>query len=316
MKSLSNTTINSNIYITAFIDLLGLSQELLMLESVNDTQSKIEYIKESYNTKKIIDEFRDIFQYYFWDYMNLKTSQRPDLDNEREKFNEWAETLPDNPIIHFFTDSVIISIPINENKPGAIICGLHALLLGCCLAQQKMVSIGLPLRGAISMGNSIKLNDDEIIGAGLVRAVKLESSEALYPRIIMDFQLIQVLILMLKSEHNNTTELSIIAQLWNECHDLLSRDVDGYWHVDFFNPRSFDYMRLKNNKEQLKELIQNIDDRLKPYISDNMTSDVSIDETKKVIKWFWLGSYWKKNRNKVLRLLKASKGNGSRQWAF
>lgn len=81
---------------------------------------------------------------------------------------------------YFFSDSIVVAIPSNEENAFASISS------NCLLIQHALWSYGPPvwLRGAIVKG-SLYCGKTEIFGPALVEAYKLEENLAKYPRIIM-----------------------------------------------------------------------------------------------------------------------------------
>lgn len=74
-----------------------------------------------------------------------------------------------------FSDNIIICSKAN-----------YAFLLEIAAGwQRKLSDFGIFIRGALCYGGIIK-EDDFVLGSGLVKAYKLESNDAVYPRIIVD----------------------------------------------------------------------------------------------------------------------------------
>jgi hypothetical protein len=90
----------------------------------------------------------------------------------------------------------------------------------------QLLGLGIFTRGSICLG---KLYHEEsvLFGMGLVDAFKLENRAAIYPRILIQDQLIQPI-----------TEI-FQSQRWPH---PLRRDFDGLWHLDLFNPRLAEIM--------------------------------------------------------------------------
>ena len=74
-----------------------------------------------------------------------------------------------------FSDNIIICSKANYKFLLQIAAGW----------QRKLSDLGIFLRGALCYGSIIK-EDDFVLGSGLVKAYKLESNVAIYPRIIID----------------------------------------------------------------------------------------------------------------------------------
>ena len=82
--------------------------------------------------------------------------------------------------IYFFSDSIVIAIPMSE--PMA----LELVASNCMLLQHTLWYYGLPtwVRGGISIGD-LYCGNSEIFGPALIDAYILEETVAKYPRIVM-----------------------------------------------------------------------------------------------------------------------------------
>lgn len=105
-----------------------------------------------------------------------------------------------------FSDNVVIST--RQTKEGLIFLLLVATLLSTRLLQK-----GIFTRGAISSGKLIH-TDKIVLGNGLIKAYQLESGTAIYPRIIVDDE---------------------IVSMNPEIKNRVRRDFDGLWHLHVFH---------------------------------------------------------------------------------
>lgn len=176
--------------------------------------------------------------------------------------------------ISTFSDSLVISKDIYE--PGSF----YYLLNMAYFAIIEIVASGFVARGAITVE---KLYHDEkvIFGPAINDAYVLESKCAIYPRVIVQKDVVEK---MLLKDHFNEIEEE---RRWYE--KLLKEDEDGLLFVDFLTPNhQFDdfeaYCWLLG---QTKKIIQ-----------EGLNSN--IDESVKQ-KYIWLKTYF----NKTLELLDA-----------
>lgn len=84
-----------------------------------------------------------------------------------------------------FSDSFVASYLINEES------AVFHLLNGIALAIIELVALGYLVRGAIVVGKLFHTKD-YIVGPALIRAYELESKEAIYPRVIVDPEVISL----------------------------------------------------------------------------------------------------------------------------
>ncbi len=119
-----------------------------------------------------------------------------------------------------FSDSIVISFLIEERDQ---------LILALFDLQEMIVELinyGFLLRGGISSGNLIH-TADILIGTALHKAYELESSIAIYPRIIISQQLINNYL------NNNNDNFSRDFEE-SSINDLLLMSEDGYYMIDYF----------------------------------------------------------------------------------
>ena len=108
--------------------------------------------------------------------------------------------------VSFFSDCVAISAE-PDNYHGVIWTAIHL--------QSSLLVLGILTRGGISKGKLVH-EDDILYGEGMIKAYKLESKAAMYPRILIDG-----CILDLTSENYRSV--------------FFQQDMDGLW---FLNPFS------------------------------------------------------------------------------
>lgn len=92
----------------------------------------------------------------------------------------WWEQMGKKTKIYFFSDSIVIAIPMSE--PMA----LELVASNCMLLQHTLWYYGLPtwVRGGIAIGD-LYCGNSEIFGPALIDAYMIEETVAKYPRIVM-----------------------------------------------------------------------------------------------------------------------------------
>lgn len=168
-----------------------------------------------------------------------------------------------NPAISTFSDSIIISFPIDTNIPSGIGHALALTLIAntisyffhYCLVQ------GYLLRGAISSGLLIHENGI-VIGSPYIEAVNSEKSIAVFPRIIIC-----------------STLLNMLPN--SEITRQLSRDRDGIYFLDWWKVLIFRYCIGDKRVTELEEVISRIEGEVK----------ITISNQKYFSKWCWMANY-------------------------
>lgn len=171
-----------------------------------------------------------------------------------------GNTAQGNLEISVFSDSIAISSEPLDAFRVIWTCGwLHAQLLYS----------GILTRGGISVGPTIHEND-LLYGEGMLKAHKIESNAAVYPRIVIDPELLPRLSMGIKS-------------------NLLGQDSDGLWFVD---PFKFDAM-----PSGAEELASDGWDPREVYFEElGRHIALAIKEIKQVdhlAKWNWLAGRYR-----------------------
>ncbi len=149
---------------------------------------------------------------------------------------------------------------------------LHWIRLIASLQLQFLSEYGIPIRGGITMGQAY-IDDDIVLGKGLIEAVRLESEVARYPRIVIDKFFIN--------------QNSINDQ------ELIKKDNDGEYYLDFFSlltVRDVFYPEV-DKKRKICNLRDQVFKLIKKYCryDKRMTDNKKIEQRERIIdKYLWL----------------------------
>lgn len=160
--------------------------------------------------------------------------------------------------IRFFSDSIVLSHPVNEQGEDA----LFNILQMCSILSTFLSYEELFLRGAISKGKHFERKDEELnfsflCSEALEQAYELESKQAVYPRILI---------------HEK-----VVADLSGVARTFVAEDLD--YHFLHFSPQIINY-----NGDNLSDVIKEFEDVYKIYIS---CTTLRVQE-----KYRWLLSYY------------------------
>lgn len=122
--------------------------------------------------------------------------------------------------VTIFSDSIVISVKASEKSQ------IFLTLLEIKHLIMSMVWRGILVRGAIVRGKLIH-DQEKVFGPALIEAYTLESKAALYPRIILDRDLVQAAAESRSSHHSRADEIGYVEQ-------LLESDSDGMYYIDYF----------------------------------------------------------------------------------
>lgn len=170
------------------------------------------------------------------------------------------------PDIKIFSDNIILSIPLDSDDSDKILFSAMSILVFSMYLQVYFWINDLLVRGAITIGSYYK---DEMMawGNGLVKAHRLESCVAIYPRIVIDPEMDDVVV-------------GICDLLKTR---MLTRDFDGIYFVD-------PYGLEKSSK---------IFDLLNKFIIDNEKRMLENNGNHKVMqKLNWLQNYFYEKKSK------------------
>ena len=130
--------------------------------------------------------------------------------------------LPSGTNASMFSDSVVVSIPKAESR------GVWRLFQLLKKLQVKLIANNILLRGGIVHGKLIH-QEQLIIGPALVNAYEVESKSALYPRIVIDPN---VLHLYVRKNGQNISNLRLTDK---DDGRTIMKDLDGTSYIDYFN---------------------------------------------------------------------------------
>jgi hypothetical protein len=116
--------------------------------------------------------------------------------------------------ISAFSDNIVISTKNNN-------IGLGLITISTEMLCTQLLDAGIFTRGALCSGK-LHHENSTLFGTGLVNAYELESKAAVYPRVIIEDQLIP-----------NITQC-FQKQPWP---NPLRRDFDGLWHLHLLDPK-------------------------------------------------------------------------------
>lgn len=118
--------------------------------------------------------------------------------------------------IYMFSDSIILTAPVTDNWLVSILLKISSLLRG-------LLHHSILIRGAIVQGQ-IYEKSHIIFGPGLIKAYKLESSAARYPRILVSEEI------QLASQ---TIPYNVRGRESMPLSVKILRDFDGLYHLDW-----------------------------------------------------------------------------------
>ena len=190
--------------IVAFIDILGFKEliDKTVDKDNNDIDEEIAAITEAY---KIIRNIWDLDEVVKPDELSKK------IETENKKKQK---------VVSIFSDSIVVSFL--QTNPSEIFFTLIELKW----MIMSLINRGILCRGALTYGKLIH-TDKMIFGPALVEAYITESKAALYPRVIISRELIQLAGKYKSDIHTSSEEIDYVK-------GLLTKDTDGMYYIDYF----------------------------------------------------------------------------------
>lgn len=148
-----------------------------------------------------------------------------------------------------FSDSLVFSYSASEKA------AVFWILMGLLYLHLDAINHGLLIRGAVTFGKLVH-DDNHLFGPAMDEVYKMESECAIFPRIIVDKDLIG-----LASKNPNSSNSPDDEKRFIE--NLLKQDFDGFLYIDYFFKgceeiiASEDYHVLPEFISKLSSLIKN-----------------------------------------------------------
>lgn len=127
--------------------------------------------------------------------------------------------------IKIFSDNIIISSESNPSRKddNHVVIAFNRITTIAMAIQRELLKCDIFIRGSITWDN-LYIDDLFVYGKGLVDAYKLECEDAIYPRIIVDSKLVDLLERCYKA--NNESVLMV---------NNVIKDKDGLYFLNYLN---------------------------------------------------------------------------------
>jgi hypothetical protein len=179
------------------------------------------------------------------------------------------EALPKAPITtSAFSDTIVLSSRNDEN-------GLPYLVHAAAALAAELLMRGILCRGAITNGKLFHRRDT-IYGPALIDAYQMEQQLAIYPRVIINFSVLEKFVEFRNQQLGQSRQRSFSHYFRN--------DFDNQYHLDLFSPFLF-VPRVSGT------IRQTVVKRVNKHILAMIDADDKIETQRKMAKVFWLGRY-------------------------
>jgi hypothetical protein len=167
---------------------------------------------------------------------------REAFDEQFQSFEAGATSLmkrhtkqPVRPKFVGFSDSFVTSVPLRNDGGDLVgVVTVFSALSAAAVVMLMSLANKHPLRGGIDVGLATDIGPQEIYGAALGSAYRLESEEAGYPRIVIGDELWRYFNAALANFQTQTTPVAqAIAAITQRMMGLISTDIDGKRILDY-----------------------------------------------------------------------------------
>ncbi len=226
-----------SLYLVIFLDLLGQQDAIKRIgddfPASDESREKFAIpVRESLG--KVLD-IRKTFEEYFHasaKYIPNNTESVPPMYRD-----EYVSCFQSEIDFYCVSDSIIVSLPLtNENENAKAVKGLSSALVATGAIGLAALAKGIAIRGGIDVGIAAKIDDREIYGPALQKAIYLESELAEYPRFLVGNGLVGYLRWVGKKQFQ--TPFGEIARIMaRHCSEMIFQDTDGRVCLDFLGTK-------------------------------------------------------------------------------
>lgn len=223
-------------YLIVFLDILGQRSILREIKDLptSDNEKEI-FLDKIRKTIGKIDKLRNAFR----DFFDASNSHVPNTDLvPPEHRKEFISAQKNEAYFYGFSDSIIVAVPLMSNDENCTaINGVYSALVAACGIGFISLADTITLRGGLDVGIGTQIEEQEIYGPALERAYYIESNLAEYPRFVVGKELINYL-LFVENQHCNTRLGTIAKSMAKFCKEMIIRDTDGRFMLDFMGEKS------------------------------------------------------------------------------
>jgi hypothetical protein len=254
-------------YLVIFFDLLGQREALREIISIPVSEPEktefLELVKKSIGSVlKIRHAFKSYFdgaKAYTPNIQLVATEYRQEfIESQKTKFHHYE-----------LSDAIVIAVPlINDNENCTAINGVFSALTASCAVALLALSMKIAVRAGIDVGVGVQLDDRDVYGPALERAVRIEGQLAEYPRLVVGRELISYLS-WVENQTYKTRQGEIAVNMAKLCKKLMVQDTDGRIMLDYLGQNIKEVFENKIKKETVLEAWNFVNDQHIKYIKQN-----------------------------------------------
>lgn len=283
MKKPKNNDLIFQEYLVIFIDLIGQREILRKITGIPVSDSeKVEFLELVKKSVGRVLMLRSSFKSYFDGALSHVPNTALVAPEHRQEFIDSQKT---NFHHYGLSDAIVIAVPLmNENEYCTPIKGVFSALTATCAITLLALSLKIPARAGIDVGVAVQIDDREIYGPALERAVHIEAQLAEYPRLVVGRELYAYLS-GVENQKYQTRLGEIASNMAKQCRKLMVQDTDGRIILDYLGNN---VKEVFENKIE-KEIVMNA----WGYIKEQHIKHIKLGNDKLSSRYFRMSRYFK-----------------------
>lgn len=252
---MENSSNNSDLifqeYLIIFFDLIGQREALRKITGIPVLESeKDQFLELARKSVGKVLMLRRAFKSYFEGITSHVPNTALVAPEHRQEFIESQKAN-----FHYYglSDAIVIAVPLmNENENCTPMNGIFAALTATCGIALLALSLKVPARAGIDVGVGVQIDDREIYGPALERAVRIEAELAEYPRLVVGQEL-HAYLSWVEKQKCQTRLGEIAANLAKRCRRLMVQDTDGRIILDYLGKNVREIFENQIEKEIVQD---------------------------------------------------------------
>lgn len=228
-------------YIVGFLDVLGMKDELKKFHLIPPEQEEREEFDRMLRATvgKIF-----LVQWAVKRWQEMLVQQTQPLDAKQphdETLQVWSEMIRQSTLdMQYWSDGVLYYSKIDTETHAPLGRTLIELFASTGLMLLVGLTYGISIRGAIDIAWAAEMAPKQIFGAAVAHAYELESTKAIWPRILVSGRTVELLKSAAAAENQHADKTySFNAAI---CLKFLGRDSDGNWMLHVLGPNFRKYI--------------------------------------------------------------------------
>jgi len=282
---------NWRYYLVASVDVLAQKEAFKGIDYLpTDKKSEEKLIEAHKETVLFIEALREGFKNYFDRYSEDSESIVKVPEEKKAKFDEIRKSTLIK--YQFFSDSMLAFIPLETKEYHAnAVIGVYGVLGGCGGMLMLSLSKKKAFRVGIDVGLGIELKNGDVYGPALIKAYKLESEMAKYPRIVIGSELINYLKNLSNKEEQflgqDKEDIEACKIMADCCLKMIVTDLDGLPILDYLGDefRNKFYNKINYSQEIIRKAYE--------FVEKEYNKQREYGNNKLALRYYLLHNYFR-----------------------